>query len=263
MAGDEVGVVDEVGGADRLGTEAQVRDGDGPGLLGVVDEVALGVEVGLLADDLDRRLVRPDGAIGAEPEEHGLHLAGRPGVADGAVGFQRQARHVVVDAHGEVRLGSLGRQLVEHAGHVGRPDLLGRQAIAAADHPRHAARHRQVARCGGFGERSDHIEVERLADGTRFLGAVEHGDRAGRRRQGGEERRRRERPVQPDGQETDLLARRGHRLDGFGGRAGGRAHEDDHPLGIGRADVVDEPVAATGPCGELVEHLGDDAGTAS
>ena len=119
--------------------------------------------------------------------------------------------------------------------------------------------HGQVAGRGGFRERGQHVEVERLADGARFLGAVEHGERACRRWQSGQQRRRGERAVQADGQEADLLARRGHRLDGLGRRAGGRAHEHDHPLGVGRAGVVDESVAATGARRELVEHVGDDA----
>ena len=168
--------------------------------------------------------------------------------------------HVVVDADGEVRLGPFGGQLVEHAGDVGRRELLGRQAVAAADHARHAVRQRQIAHGGRFGEGGQHVEVERLADGARLLGAVEHGDRPGRRWQRREQGGRRERPVQPDGDEADLLAGRGHRLDGLGRRAGGRAHQHDHPFGVGRADVVDEPVTAAGARGELVEDLGDDAG---
>ena len=39
------------------------RDGDRPGLLGVVDEVPLCVQVGLVADDLDRVFVGADGAV--------------------------------------------------------------------------------------------------------------------------------------------------------------------------------------------------------
>ncbi len=77
VARDEVGVVDQVGRANRLRPEAQMRHGDRPGLLGVVDEVALREQVGVLTDDLDRALVGADGSVGSEPDEHGLHLAGR------------------------------------------------------------------------------------------------------------------------------------------------------------------------------------------
>ena len=79
VTGDEVGMVDQVGGIDRLLAEAQVRDGDGAGLLGVVDEVGLGKVVGGLADDLDGVLVGADGAVGAEAEEHRFVGAGHGG----------------------------------------------------------------------------------------------------------------------------------------------------------------------------------------
>ncbi len=46
VAGDEVGVVDQVGGVDGLFAEAQVRDGDGAGFFGVIDEVGLGEVLG-------------------------------------------------------------------------------------------------------------------------------------------------------------------------------------------------------------------------
>ena len=75
MAGHEVGPGNQVAGMDRLGAEAQVRDGDGAGFLRVVDEIALGVVVGFLADDLDGVLVGAHGAIGAQAVEQGAHRA--------------------------------------------------------------------------------------------------------------------------------------------------------------------------------------------
>ena len=71
MAGDEVGLVDQVGRTDRVFAEAQVGDRDAAGLLGVIGEVGLGVHVGMVADDLDRVLVGADGAVGAEAPEAG------------------------------------------------------------------------------------------------------------------------------------------------------------------------------------------------
>ena len=40
----------------------------------------------------------------------------------------------------------------------------------------------------------------------------------------------------------------------------GRAHDDDHAVGVRRAVVVDEAVSAAGPVGELVHDLLDDPG---
>src|SRR6202044_1767303 len=76
MAGYEVGARDEVGGADGLGPEAEVRGGEGAGLLGVVNEVALGVVGGLGADDLDGVLVGAYRAVRTEAIEEGTDGAG-------------------------------------------------------------------------------------------------------------------------------------------------------------------------------------------
>ena len=96
----EVGALHLVGGADRPRPEAQVRHRGGARLLGVVDEVALAVQVGAVADDLDRRLVGADRAVGTQPVEQ------RPGDPGGLVVVagldgQRQAGHVVGDADRE------------------------------------------------------------------------------------------------------------------------------------------------------------------
>jgi hypothetical protein len=78
---------DQVGGADRLGAEAQVRGGHGAGLLGVVDEVALGVVFGVFgADDLDGVLVGAHGAVGAEAVEEGADGRGLRWRRSGIVG---------------------------------------------------------------------------------------------------------------------------------------------------------------------------------
>ena len=49
MAGDEVGIVDEVGRADGPAAETQVRYGDAAGLAGVVGEIGLRIQVGVVA----------------------------------------------------------------------------------------------------------------------------------------------------------------------------------------------------------------------
>ena len=137
---DEVGILDEVGRADRFRPEPQVRHRHRTRLLRVVDEVALGEQVGVLADDLHRRLVGPDGAVGAEPEEHRLHLTGRPRVAEPVVGVEAQPGDIVVDADGEPPLrGAVVSpiepgQLVEDRLDMGRAELLRGQPVAPADH---------------------------------------------------------------------------------------------------------------------------------
>ena len=83
---------DQVRRADRLRPEAQVRDGLRAGLLRVVDEVALRVQVLLGAEDLDRVLVRADRAVRAEAEEDRAHRLGRLDVERRVVGQARARR---------------------------------------------------------------------------------------------------------------------------------------------------------------------------
>lgn len=129
---DEVGLTDQVRGTDGLGSEPQVRDGHGPGLLGVVDEVALRVPVGFGPDDLDGVLVCADGAIAAQPEEDGSnHIVGLGPAA--LVDVEAGVGDVVDDADGEVILRRVGREFVENRPHHGRGELLRRQAVASAD----------------------------------------------------------------------------------------------------------------------------------
>ena len=69
MAADEIRLGDEVGGANRLRPEAQMRNRHRAGFLRVVNEIALREVVGVFADDFDRFLVGADRAVRAESVE--------------------------------------------------------------------------------------------------------------------------------------------------------------------------------------------------
>ena len=256
---DEVGPVDEVRRADGLRPEPQMRDRDRPGLLRVVHEVALREQVGALADDLDRCLVRPDRAVGAEPEEDGLDLAGGTLDVEAAVDRQAEMGDIVVDADREMALRSRRRELLEDRLDHRRRHLLGRQAVSAADDPRRLCVRRLVA-VHRLGQRRDDLEVERLADGAGFLGPIEDRDGSNGGWQGGHDRLRRERLEEADTEHPDLLPGRDQRVDRLLDGTAGRAHHDDHAFGVGRAVVVDQPVPAAGPGRELVHDLLDDPG---
>ncbi len=126
------------------------------------------------AENLDRVLVRADGAVRAEAEEDRTDRAGRLDVQQRVIG-QAGARHVIVDADGEPAPGPLASQFRENAGHHAGRELLGGQAVAPAGHQRE-----ELALTGGMrlSQRGDHVEEERLAARPRFLGPVEHGDPA-------------------------------------------------------------------------------------
>ena len=155
---DEVSPLDEIGRADGLRPEAQVRHRDRPRLLRVVHEVALREEVGALADDLDRGLVGPDRAVRPQAEEDRLDLAGRARDREGAVDRQAEVRDVVVDADREVALRSRRGKLFEDGLDHRRGHLLGREPVAPADDLRGRGIRRVVA-VHRLGQGRDHLEV--------------------------------------------------------------------------------------------------------
>ena len=119
MAGHEVGPVHQVRALDRPRAEAHVRGGHRAGLARVVDEVALGVQRRVLADDLHRVAVGAHRAVAAEAEEHGpghVVLLGR----EVRIVVEAQLRHVVDDADGELLLRLRLGQLVVDGGDHGR-----------------------------------------------------------------------------------------------------------------------------------------------
>ena len=122
MAADEAGLRHQVRRADGLGTETQVRGGLGSGLLGVVDEVRLGVEA-LVAQNLDGVLVGTDRPVRPQAEEHRPYGLRR---LDVERGIERQARvgDVVDNPNGEAFPGVLALQLGQYAGDHARGEFL-------------------------------------------------------------------------------------------------------------------------------------------
>jgi hypothetical protein len=232
---------------DRLGTEAQVRDGAGAGLLRVIHEIPLGKVPGLLSDDLDRVLVCAYCAVRAEAVEQAAHGFGI---------FGREAR-VVIDAgisdvihyaDCEVLLRLCLGQLVKDALDHGGRELLGREAVAASDHTR-----RVVAL--GLGQSSDHVEEERLPDRAGLLRAVENGDGFDAGRQARQEILRWKGPVEVKLAYAHLFAARHQVLHGLLCGFCARAHDDNDSFRIGSPGIVGQMILAAGDCGKLVEGV--------
>ena len=190
VAGHEVGGVHQVRSLDGLLAEAQVRAGVAAGLLGVVVEVGLAVEVGVGTDDLDGVLVRAHGTVGTETVELAL---GGAGLHDGNLALDREGLEgdVIDDADGEVRLGLLHVEVVEHGDDLRRRGVLGGEAVAAAH---------DLDVVLALEEGLD-IGEERLAHGAGLLGAVEDRDLADALREDGEEVLLGERTIEVAGDE--------------------------------------------------------------
>ena len=253
MASHEVSFVfaNQVRGVDDALTKAEVRGGHGAGLLGVVNEVALGVVVGFVTDNLDGVLVGTHGTVGTQTEEHSLE----------EVAFQLEVRvdgearvaDVVVDTDGEACFRSVLGEFVVNGLDHSRGEFLGGKTVAATDHLRHS----HLAGHHGFGNGGQGVLEERFASGTRFLAAVEDGNLLDSLRESGNDGFHRERTVQADVHETDLFALGVEVLDGVTDGAGRRTHRNDHAVSVGGTDVVHDVVLTASVASNLVHVLLD------
>ena len=240
VAGRKVCLGDQVGRADGRFPEPQVALGQAAGLLGVVDEVGLAVQVRGVADDLDGVLVGAHRAVGPHAPEL---RAGLPG-GRGLDLRHRQGRvsHVVHDADGEIALGLRPLQILVHRQDLARGGVLRGEAVPAP-HDGHGDAPLLVDRA--------HVLVQGLAHGAGLLGPVQHRDLPAGLGDGGEQMLRGEGPVQVDVDEAHLLPPGGEVVHSLPGGLGGRAHEDHHPLRVRRAVVVEEMVGAAGQLPDL------------
>jgi len=251
--GDEFRIADEVGRADRLRAEAQVRDGQAARLLGVVHKVSLREERGVLADDLDRVLVGAHGTVAAKPVEEGARHAGE-GQVEGGVVREGETGHVVADAHGEGLPQFVGGEHFKHGLHHAGLEFLAAEAVAPAgdaDAPLRAPR-----------ECRDDIEVERLAARAGFLRAVQHRDRADGLWQRLHEASRGEGTVQADLHHTHAGSAPRKVLHGAANGLRAGAHADNDGLRLGMALVLEGFVVAARHFAELLESLLHDGDTA-
>ena len=245
VAGDEIGVIDEVGGLDGLLAEAEMGDCDSAGFLRVVGKIPLGVEIRLVADDLDGVLVRAHGAVGAETPELGADGAfwgGHNGLACGKGG----SGHVINDPEGEVILGRVEAEVVEDGLDVGGSRILGAEAVPSAH---------DEGLLGLVLEHGADVLIEGLAESSGLLAAVEHGDALHRCGEDVEEILLGEGAVEMDFHDAGLLSPGVEIVHGLLDGLADRAHGDDDVLGIGSAVVIEGVVLPSGKLFDLI-HVG-------
>ena len=73
VAGDEACGGNLIRRVNRVWPEAKVRDRLRPGFMRIVDEIALGVAIGILRQDLDAAFVGADCSIGSKSIENGAN----------------------------------------------------------------------------------------------------------------------------------------------------------------------------------------------
>ena len=252
VAGNEVSTVDEVRRLNGRFAETEVRNGDAARFFGIVEEIRLRVHIRVVADDLDGILVRADGAVRAEAVE----LARDRALGSGIVLFgevERGIRQIVVDTHGEVVLRLFLFEVLVHRVAHGGVELLGAQAVTAADDLDFGN--------ALFKQRRAHVEIEGLAEGAGLFGAVEHRDLLAGLGQSRNERVRNERAVQAHFDQADFVPLFVHLVDGLFHRVCAAAHDDGYVLRVGSAAVVEQVVAAPGELVHLFHHLRYDGGS--
>ena len=251
MAGDEVGLVDVIRALDGLVTEAQMADGDAAGLLGVVLEVGLHILVGMVADDLDRVLVCADSAVAAQTPELALDGAFCGGVRAVLVLFEREVRHVVHDADGELMLRLVLLQFVVNSEDGSRRRILGAEAVAAANDG-------SLDTC--VGQSGHNVHVQRLAQRAGLLRAVEDCNLLGGSRDGCDQLVCTERTVQANLNQADFLAVCVHVVDNFLSNVVDGAHRNNDAVSVGGAVVVEQLVVRAEFLIDLAHVLFDNCG---
>ena len=234
MAGHKVRLAHQVGGFDGLAAKAQMADRQAAALFGIVGKIPLRIQVGVVSDDLDGVFVGAHGTVGAQAPEFAADGGFRGGI--GKFGLQqRKVGHVVGDAHGKAGLFA-GFGVAVHRKDLAGGHILAAQAVAAG-----VDRHRFKPAAA---QRRHHIQVQRLADGARLLGAVQHGDGFDRIRQGAQQMLPGEGAVQPHLDEARLLAVGPLVVDDLLDGLAHRAHRHDDLLGVWIAVVVEQVVVA-------------------
>ena len=225
----------------RCGDRARAR------LLGVVDEVALRPQVGVLADDLDAVLVGAHGAVGTHAVENGARRAVVFDVQPGVV-VEARVGDVVVDADREMLFRLRLLHLGEHGHHHRRRELLRRQAVTAADDVRHRL---PLAVDQRFRQRRDDVLVERFAAArqdslVRSRTAIVRTDSG--------------RAASRCSAENGRYSRTSHEADAFGLQCvdrlrhgvGAGTHHDDDAFCVRVAVIVEQPVL---PARDVAEAL--------
>jgi len=246
VAGNKVSLTfrDEVGGADWVGSETQMRDSYSAGFLRVILKVTLSVVGGLVTNDLDRVLVGTNGTIRTKTKEDRLddilwqNLKGR-------VVINAEIGDIVHDANSKSFLGLiLGKFVKDTLDHC-RGEILGRKAIPSATEQGHLLAGRsaiQNTSCQGI----NNILEERFANGTRFLGAVEHCDFLDGRGDDAQEVFDREGAIEAHNHHTHFFAVSVEVFGDFCGSFRAGAHNHDHTVRVRCAMIFHDLVFATG-----------------
>ena len=158
--------VDKVRRTDRLFAETQVRNGNAAGFFGIVGEITLRVHIGMVADNLNRVLVRTNRAVCTQAPELAA-LGAFAGNVNLVRSGKRSIGNVINNADGKVVFRIFRFKIFINGKNIRRCQIFAAEAITAADNHRAAA-------C--VIKRAAHIHVKRFAESARLFGTVQNGN---------------------------------------------------------------------------------------
>ena len=248
VACDKVSSIDLIRALDRSLAKTQMADGQAAGLLGVIGEISLSIHVCMVTNDLDGVLVGTNSTIGTETIELAADSTGRSSIeqfADGQAGMSQ----VVIDTNGEMILHFAVEVCIDSLD-MGRGEFLAAQTVTATNNSN------ILAAC--FCQSSADIQVQRLAQRTGFLGAVQNcdlfhgsGDAVCKHLDG-------ERTIQMDLDGTNLFTHFNHLGNSFISHIATGAHEHDDLFSIGCTDILEGMICTTGDLLNFAHGLFDD-----
>ena len=232
VAGNEVRVIDQVGGVDGGMSEAQMRNGYAARLFGVIGKVSLCIHVGVVADNLNGVLVGANRTVGAETPE----LTGGGSLRSCIrvlFGFEGQVGHVVFDTDGELRFAILSGIII-NSNDLVRSGVFGTKAVTSA-------KNRGVRKFGSL-ERCNNIQIERFAQRAGLLGSVKNGNGLNSGRNRSKQTVSGKRTIEANLDQAGLSAVFVQEIDGFIDGFANRAHRDDDVVGIGSSIIVEQGI---------------------
>ncbi len=131
MTGQEAGFGNKVGFLDGFLAEAEMRNRDGSRLLGIVEEIALSVVIGIFPDNFDGVLIRADRPVGTKSVEKGFMSADFVELKV-FIKIKRCVAYIIINTHGKVIPGSSGFQVVVNSFYHSRGKFSGTETIATA-----------------------------------------------------------------------------------------------------------------------------------
>jgi len=260
VASSEVGVGDRIGALDGGRAKAHVSDGDTTGLVSSEVELTLSVNGLLLCavagSKLECHLSSTHSTIAAKTPKSALSEARSSNLR--AAWKQRQAkvRDIILNTNDEAlhRLGAL-EVSKDGTNHERSESLIGEAITTANDHSLVDGLIIGTLDCG------HHIKEERLTNGTRLLGTVEHGNTADGLGQDAQEVLCAPWAEEVDTQDTNLsLLLTDEIVDDLLHSEGTSAHSDDDVLSVGSTGVVEEVITTASHGEDLVHSLLDSLG---